>query len=300
MNATRIEWTEHTWNPIIGCRRRSPGCENCYAERMAARLAAMPGPVGALYRHVVNAHGRWTGRQIFLPEVMSKVTRSQKPRMIFAGSMSDWFVDIRIVAVFACMNHIRWCSQHTFQLLTKRPADAAKFQGRFFFDGFPPNLWLGTSVENNATYYRIERLREVNAAVRFVSFEPMLEPIRVPVDLVGMDWVIIGCETGPGRRPMDLAWAEELAASAKQQGIPVFVKGLNIDGRVVKDPAHPQWPVWVVRRGNLPVPMWRNSMRTQWTANPGRGTHQPPQRTGSSPPLWRWRKRAEYDNGTQI
>ena len=248
MNTTKIEWTEHTWNPIIGCRRCSPGCEHCYAERMAARLARVPGAVGERYRQVVGRDGRWNGTQIFLPDVLEKITPRQKPRMIFAGSMSDWFMDGGIMGVLPCINRMRLCSQHTFQLLTKHPDKMQAVQRLHLPDGFPPNVWVGTSVENNTPYYRISRLRDVKAAVRFVSFEPLIGPIGGPCRLDGIDWAIIGCETGPGRRPMKLSWAEELAASAREQNIPVFVKGVELDGEIVKDASHPKWPAWAVRQ----------------------------------------------------
>ncbi len=207
----------------------------------------MPGPVGERYQEVLYSDGHWNCLQRFVPEVVEQVTPRQKPRMIFAGSMSDWFYGGGLHGVERCIERIAYCRQHTFQLLTKRACEMREYQREVYPKGFPQNLWVGVSVEDSSRLKRIGQLRHVKAALRWVSFEPLLQPIDA-VYLHGIDWVIIGCETGPGRRPMDLAWAEELAASAKQQGVPVFLKGLNIDGNVVKDPAHPQWPAWAVRQ----------------------------------------------------
>ena len=248
MSLTKIEWTNDTLNPIIGCRRCSAGCDNCYAERMAARLALVPGEVGERYRQVVDKRGRWNGKQVFVPEVLEKIAPKQKPRMIFAGSMSDWFYAGGLTGVRRCLERMLYCPQHTFQLLTKRAYEMRDFQRVVCPKGFPPNLWVGMSVEDNSRFSRIRKLRRVKAAVRFVSFEPLIGPIGGPCRLDGIDWAIIGCETGPGRRPMKLSWAEELAASAREQNIPVFVKGLELDGLVVKDPSHPKWPAWAVRQ----------------------------------------------------
>jgi protein gp37 len=242
-----IEWTESTWNPVAGCTKVSAGCKHCYAERMAKRLAAMaradqvagrdPGRK-INYLQVVDKHGRWNGKLVLDEDALADPLGWKQPRVIFVNSMSDLFhEDLPVEAiqrVFAVMNR---CPQHTFQVLTKRSYVAALFAGSLTWSR---NIWLGTSVENALVLDRIAALRRVPAAVRFLSVEPLLGPIpRLP--LTGMDWVIVGGESGPGARPMEPAWVRPIRDRCVAQGVPFFFKqwgGVNkaetgrvLDGR---------------------------------------------------------------------
>ena len=239
-----IEWTNSTWNPVAGCCKVSAGCKNCYAERMAKRLGAMaraarergqnPGRA-AKYLHVIDRHGRWNGR-VFLDEnALADPLGWVKPRMIFVNSMSDLFhEDVPlgfIQAVFDVMNR---CPQHTFQILTKRPHIAARHSKEL---AWTPNIWMGTTVENATVAHRVRHLRQTHAAIKFLSVEPLLGPIaRLP--LAGIDWVILGGESGPGARPMRSAWARQIRDRCVSRGVPFFFKqwgGVNKEraGRVL-------------------------------------------------------------------
>lgn len=245
--SSTIEWTEATWNPVVGCRKVSAGCANCYAERMAKRLAAMaeadellgrnPGKKSA-YLHVINRLGRWNG-DVFLDYSSVEAPLSWvSPRVIFVNSMSDLFhedvPDGFIHSVFDVMNR---CAQHTFQLLTKRPERVAALSPQL---AWAPNIWMGTSVENAAVTQRIHDIKRTRAAVKFLSVEPLIGPIpRLP--LVGIDWVIVGGESGPGARPMKAEWVREIRNRCIARGVPFFFKqwggvvkkknGRTLDGR---------------------------------------------------------------------
>lgn len=241
---TKIQWTDETWNPVVGCSRVSPGCENCYAERVAHR--------GLTDRHrgltVVGKHGpRWTGEARFVPEALSKPLHWRKPRRVFVNSMSDLFHDDitfeQIAAVFGVMA----ATPHlTYQVLTKRPARMLEFMrwiGRTSgcATEWPlPNVWLGVSVEDQRRAdERIPLLLECPAAVRFLSGEPMLEAIdlrrwtndehgrRHIGAPAGIGWVIVGGESGPGARPCSLGWIRSVVEPCGAAGVPVFVKQLG-------------------------------------------------------------------------
>ena len=205
-----IEWTEATWNPVTGCKKVSTGCKNCYAERMAMRLQAM---------------GKYRYRNGFITtthtEALSIPLRWKRPKIIFVNSMSDLFqkqVPIDFVReVFEVMNQ---CPQHTFQVLTKRPNIAARYSDQL---RWTKNIWLGTSVENQKATRRIDSLRKVPAAVRFLSVEPLLGPIpRLPI--AGIDWVIVGGESGPGARPMNEEWVAQIRDRCISREVPFFFK----------------------------------------------------------------------------
>lgn len=218
-----IEWTEATWNPVAGCVMVSPGCTNCYAQRMAARLDAMS--IGK-YAGTTRKSGRravWTGRINFDEASVNAPLKWRKPLRIFVNSMSDLFQDSVpeefIARVWTVMEKAHW---HSFQILTKRPRRMRDLlQGK----GFPMlrNVWLGTSVENQEYVGRIDMLRETPAHIRFVSFEPLLGPI-VSADLSGVHWAIVGGESGPGSRPIEAWWAEEIRDACKEQGVAFFFK----------------------------------------------------------------------------
>lgn len=216
---TKIEWTDITWNPTTGCSKISEGCKNCYAERMAHRHKDNP-KMNGKYRNEfkVTCH----------PEELKR-NFGRKPKKIFINSMSDIFhKDIPYEFVERVINKAKFYSEHTFQILTKRPVRMA-----YFFDCYhganvwPRNVWMGVTVENAAMAYRIDCLRSLPAGVvKFISFEPLLEDIGM-IDLSGIHWVIIGAETGPGARFMETEWAISLIMQSRANDIPIFVKKLS-------------------------------------------------------------------------
>lgn len=221
---TTIEWTEATWNPVAGCTPVSPGCHNCYAARLALRLATMPNGNGIKYRGTARRTkgGRavFTGR-IFLSDTLSAPLRWRKPRTIFVNSMSDLFhervPESFIRAVFDVMVE---APQHQFQILTKRPERVRELAGRL---PWPRNVWMGTSVELPRYYWRIRSLQRVPAAVRFLSCEPLLGRLpRLPLSRI--DWVIVGGESGPQARPMVGDWVREIRDRCVARGVPFFFK----------------------------------------------------------------------------
>lgn len=208
MADTSIEWTDATWNPIAGCTIMSAGCTNCYAMRMAARLEAMG--VEKYYGLTRKTGGRakWTGALSFDEKALSIPLTWTKPRNVFVNSMSDLFhpdvPDEFIRKVWQVMAGTR---RHTYQILTKRPDRMAEIL-RGGFDVLP-NVWLGASVEDGRVIHRLDELREVPAAVRFVSFEPLIGSVAGG-KLDGIRWAIVGGESGPKSRPMDPAWIDEI------------------------------------------------------------------------------------------
>jgi len=210
MKPSRIEWTESTWNPVTGCTKISAGCAHCYAERMAKRLHAMGQPN---YRNgfEVTCH----------PDVLGMPLKWKKSQMIFVNSMSDLFhkgVPIRFIEeIFFTMNQARW---HTFQILTKRADRLLQVSSRL---KWTPNIWMGVTVENDQHMDRIDRLREVPAAVRFLSLEPLLGPLS-ELNLSNIDWVIVGGESGPGARSMDPSWVLDLRDQCLDAGVAFFFK----------------------------------------------------------------------------
>ncbi len=218
---SRIEWTEATWNPTVGCTKISPGCKHCYAEAMAKRLQAMGTP------------GYENGfKLVVLPDRLNEPLRRKKPTVYFVNSMSDLFhknvPDGYIDQVF---NVISRCPHHTFQVLTKRAERLATY---FRHSPPPENAWIGVSVEDRKYGLpRIDALRQVDAHVRFLSVEPLLEDLG-EIDLTDIHWVIVGGESGPKARPMKLAWVEDIQRQCQQQGIQFFFKqwgGWGADGK---------------------------------------------------------------------
>lgn len=212
MAQSSIEWTDSSWNPVTGCTKASPGCKNCYAITMTRRLRAMGQPK---YRNgfKLTAH----------PHELDTPKGWRKPRMIFVNSMSDLFherlpLDF-IVQVFDTMNHPD-ANHHTYQLLTKRPELVAKYDP---FLHWAPQIWMGTSVENSDYKYRIGHLRQCSAQTKFLSLEPLIGPMG-GLDLTGIDWVIVGGESGPRARPMDEAWVLEIRDQCVEQGVRFFFK----------------------------------------------------------------------------
>lgn len=222
-----IEWTEATWNPVTGCSKVSPGCKHCYAERMAKRLEAMGQP---RYRNGF----RVTQQE----DIVDLPLKWRKPRLVFVNSMSDLFheaVEPEFIGrVFDTMRAADW---HTFQVLTKRPERVLELADQL---PWPPNVWMGTSVENEQYTWRIDALREVRAAVRFLSLEPLLGPLD-NLCLTGIHWVIVGGESGPRARPMKEAWVHRIREQCEESAVPFFFKqwggvqksraGRELDGR---------------------------------------------------------------------
>lgn len=207
---TKIEWTEATWNPITGCTKLSEGCANCYAERMAHRLLAMGQPN---YRN---------GFQVTCHEhLFDQPHHWKKPRMIFVNSMGDIFhddvPDSVILTLFDTMNKAHW---HTFQLLTKRSKRLEKLSSRL---PWAKNIWMGVTVENQKCSNRIEKLKKTGAHTKFLSMEPLLGPVS-GVDYKGIDWIIVGGESGPGARPMQEEWVLEIKTQCVKGKIPFFFK----------------------------------------------------------------------------
>lgn len=230
MSQTKIEWTEETWNPITGCTKYSDGCLHCYAATFAKRLQAMGN------QRYVNGFNVTIHRDLFTIPLEWK-----KPRMIFVNSMSDIFhddvPDEDILAIFETMNKAHW---HTFQILTKRAERLAKLSSKIVWS---TNIWMGVTVENRATISRIKLLKECGAYIKFVSAEPLLESLS-EINLDGIDWLIVGGESGAGCRPMNKEWVIELKELAEKTNTAFFFKqwggfhhskaGSELDGKLYK------------------------------------------------------------------
>lgn len=208
--SSSIEWTEATWNPVTGCSKISPGCKHCYAERMAHRLQAM----GQLrYRD---------GFRVTLqPDVVELPLRWKKPRLIFVNSMSDLFhKDVPDEFILSCFDVMNRASQHTFQVLTKRPERVVTLASSLRWTS---NIWMGTSVENSDYQWRSQVLADVPASIRFLSVEPLLGAIpRLPLSRI--DWVIVGGESGPGAREIEADWVRQIRDRCVSRGVPFFFK----------------------------------------------------------------------------
>lgn len=226
-----IEWTNATWNPVTGCTKISAGCDNCYAERFSERFRGVEG------------HPFEYGFDLTLrPERMEQPLTWKKPKMVFVNSMSDLFhkeVPVEYIkCVFDTMENAHW---HIFQVLTKRSSLMRKFVNqRYRSASVPENIWLGVSVEDHSKRSRIEHLQETNASIRFLSIEPLIGPPG-ELDLAKIGWVIVGGESGPNARPMQLAWARSVRDQCIAQAVPFFFKqwggfrpksgGQALDGR---------------------------------------------------------------------
>lgn len=219
---TKIEWTEKTWNPIIGCSKVSEGCKNCYAEKMSARLSSMNNKIGDAYKEVI-INKKFIGQLLFISDRAKQPYFWEKPRMVFVNSMSDFFHDTIIFQISKSLIKIMEDNpRHIFQILTKRPEHALKFF-EWYKKPLPDNIWLGVSIEMKKYLHRIELLRLLPAKVKFISFEPLLEDIG-EIDLSGIDWVIVGGESGHNRRPFNPDWARNILQQCKDQNIAFFMK----------------------------------------------------------------------------
>lgn len=222
-----IEWTESTWNPLTGCTKISPGCKHCYAERMARRLQAMGQPNYAngfkltLHEHALELPLRW-----------------KKPQAIFVNSMSDMFhKDVPVDFILRAFDVMRRASWHTFQVLTKRSARLAELDSVI---DWPENVWMGVSVETADYRFRIGHLRQTGARIKFLSLEPLLGPLG-KLQLRGINWVIVGGESGPGARLLAREWVVDIRDQCRAARVPFFFKqwggvwkkrtGRMLDGR---------------------------------------------------------------------
>jgi protein gp37 len=230
---TQIEWTETTWNPLTGCIKISPGCKFCYADRLAKRLQLMGqknyrnGFDLTLHEHMLDAPLKW-----------------KRPQRIFVNSMSDLFqagvpLDF-IQRVFETMRAAHW---HQFQVLTKRSDRLIEFSPMI---DWPPNVWMGVSVENDQYTFRIDDLRKTGAAIKFLSLEPLLGPLK-HLNLEGIDWAIVGGESGPGARPVEAWWVADIRDQCQAAGVAFFFKqwgGVNKKktGRLLEGRQHDDMP----------------------------------------------------------
>lgn len=210
MAQSKIEWTESTWNPLTGCNKISPGCKHCYAERMAKRLQAMGQP------NYVNGF-----KLTMHPQALEKPLEWKTPQVIFVNSMSDLFhkeVPLDFIQhVFDVMKRADW---HQFQVLTKRSERLLELSPKL---EWADNIWMGVSVENADYTFRIDHLRETGAKIKFLSVEPLLGPIP-KMNLKGINWVIVGGESGPGARPLEREWVVDIKNQCVKAKVPFFFK----------------------------------------------------------------------------
>ena len=210
MSRSSIEWTESTWNPLTGCTKISPGCKNCYAERMARRLQAMGHPNYRrgfelnLHEHVLAAPLSW-----------------KSPQIIYVNSMSDMFhKNVPVEFIRRAFQTMRLASRHQFQILTKRAGRLLQLDGTI---DWPENVWMGVSIESARYADRADCLRRTGARIKFLSLEPLLGPLG-DLALSGIDWVIVGGESGPGARPIEREWVAEVRDRCLREGVPFFFK----------------------------------------------------------------------------
>jgi len=226
--SSRIEWTEATWNPVTGCTKLSAGCRHCYAESLARRLKAMGQPN---YANGFRVTCHDTALQLPLTW--------RQPRSVFVNSMSDLFhEDVPTDFILRIFEVMRQADRHRFQILTKRSSRLLELDHIL---PWSPNIWMGVTVENADCAFRVDDLRRSGAAVKFLSLEPLLGPIR-NLDLTGIDWVIVGGESGVGARPMERSWVVEIRDRCRDASVPFFFKqwggvnkkkaGRELDGRI--------------------------------------------------------------------
>jgi protein gp37 len=222
-----IEWTESTWNPVTGCTKVSPGCKHCYAQRIADRLQAMG------QRNYRNGF-----KLTLQPHMLNLPLHWRKPQRIFVNSMSDLFhKDVPVSYLLQVFDVMRLAYWHKFQVLTKRSDNLTELDPLIVW---PANVWMGVSVEDEEYTWRIQDLRKTGARTKFLSIEPLLGPL-IGLDLSGIDWVIVGGESGPGARPIQRKWVVDIRRQCRQAGVPFFFKqwggvnkkrtGRHLDGR---------------------------------------------------------------------
>ena len=223
MSESSIEWTDATWNPVAGCSIMSKGCKNCYAMQMARRLEAMG---SEKYAGLTRRSGKrtvWRGIVHEDHKSLDIPLRWKKPRKIFVNSMSDLFhPKVSIEFIKQVWDVMAKTPHHNYQILTKRPDRMAEFATSIGFTKLQ-NVWLGTSVEDKEVIYRIDELRKVSAVVRFISFEPLIGSVG-DIDLKGIDWAIVGGESGSRARPFKEIWIDEIYNACRKQKIAFFFK----------------------------------------------------------------------------
>lgn len=248
-NGSAIEWTEATWNPTTGCTKISAGCKNCYAATLSKRLKAM-----GIKKYKKEFEFVQHNDELDLP------LQWKKPRKIFVNSMSDLFhEEAEMEFVGKCFFTMIKADWHIYQILTKRPTRMFEFSQMFEkYFGFqiPNHIWMGTSIENNATTWRIKELQKVKSTMKFISFEPLLEEID-SVDLSGIDWAIIGGESGYHYRPVRKEWVLSLVKQCKKQNVKVFFKqwgGIRpkSGGRIINGRTYSEYPKL---KANKPIHM---------------------------------------------
>lgn len=221
--STKIEWVQNpdgtkgdTWNPLVGCHKVSPGCQNCYAEKMAQRLKAMG---MESYQEVVNEKG-WTGKIQLVESSLQKPLKRKKPTVYFVNSMSDLFhQDVPLEFIKKVFNVMNQTPQHLYQILTKRPDRLAKLSPLL---DWSENIWMGVSVESQKYVNRIDSLRSIPCGVRFLSCEPLLGNLQL--DLTNINWVIVGGESGFNYRPIQPQWVENILSQCQAKNVPFFFK----------------------------------------------------------------------------
>lgn len=245
-SSSDIEWTDATWNPVAGCAVLSPGCTNCYAMRMAARLHAMGQPK---YENLTRKSGRryvWTGTVRLDWDSLEVPKGWRKGRRVFVNSMSDLFhEDVPIDFIKAVFGVMESTQRHTYQLLTKRAERLRELAEGL---AWPANAWMGVSVESADYVQRIDMLRDTPARVKFLSLEPLIGPLP-DLNLRGIDWVIVGGESGPGARPIDPAWVRAIRDQCLAEAVPFHFKqwggvvkskaGRSLDGRTWDEEPEP-------------------------------------------------------------
>ena len=260
---TKISWTDESWNPVVGCTKIAPGCKNCYAEKMACRLAYMGQEKYQRVTGYLNKWTHWLGDVFCDESILSKPLHWRKPRMIFVCSMGDLFhpaVPFEFIDKIMFTIYRSYLLGHQFQLLTKRPKIARRYfngdvEGRILkmFPNYTKelrltrnvlsrNLWIGTSISTQADLEKAWwAMKNIPATVRFFSVEPMLEKIKFGrVFMRYIDWVIIGCESGPGARLCSIKDIRDAVWQCKEAGVPVFVKQVPVNGKCSKKIE--EWP----------------------------------------------------------
>jgi len=221
MAETSIEWTDATWNPVAGCTILTAGCTNCYAMRMAARLEAMGVEKYRGLTRKTGGRAKWTGKIKLDRPALAIPAKWSKPRRVFVNSMSDLFhQDVPADFIARVWNVMAETPRHTYQILTKRPDRMIEI-----VPDLPklPNVWLGTSAEDSRVLHRIDELRRVPAAIRFISFEPLIGSVA-GASLADIHWAIVGGESGPKARPMDPVWVDEIESMCRRADTAFFFK----------------------------------------------------------------------------
>jgi protein gp37 len=254
MSKSSIEWTEATWNPIAGCTVLSPGCTNCYAMRMASRLEAMGQHKYAGTTRISGGRAKWNGHIVVDRSSLNIPLDWKNGRMVFVNSMSDLFHErVPFEFIRDVFDVMRRTPRHTYQILTKRAENLERLAAEL---PWPKNVWMGVSIENEEYAWRADHLRRISAYIKFVSLEPLLGPLD-HLNLEGIDWAIVGGESGPGARPMKPEWVRQIRDLCVQQGVAFHFKqwgGTNKKrtGRLLDGRFWSEWPA-LYRDSELPV-----------------------------------------------